>query len=114
MTFSPRAFKPDGAWDCRLWGNMLQCTSKPTSTCDRCHGTFIESGRNLTEEIPHMSMQAHLAELERRHRALEDEIAEALAHPSTDDLKIAELKRRKLQVKDELARLRQEAGSSIH
>ena len=59
-----------------------------------------------------MAIQSHLAELERRHRALEDEIAEALAHPSTDDLKIAELKRRKLQVKDELARLRQEA--SVH
>jgi hypothetical protein len=60
-----------------------------------------------------MSMQSHLSELERRHRALEEEIAEALAHPSTDDLKIAELKRRKLQVKDEIARLRQES-SSVH
>ena len=53
-----------------------------------------------------MSMQAHLAELEKRHRALEVELAEALAHPSTDDLKIAELKRRKLLVKDQIARLR--------
>ena len=61
-----------------------------------------------------MSMQSHLSELERRHRALEDEIAEALAHPSTDDLKIAELKRKKLQVKDEIARLRQETSTSVH
>jgi len=61
-----------------------------------------------------MSIQTHLAELERKHRALEDEIAEALAHPSTDDLKIAELKRRKLHVKDQLARLRQEAAGSLH
>jgi len=61
-----------------------------------------------------MSIQSHLAELERKHQALEQEIADAMAHPSIDDLKIAELKRRKLQVKDELARLRQEAGSSIH
>ena len=61
-----------------------------------------------------MSIQSHLAELERKHQALEQEIAEAMAHPSSDDLKIAELKRRKLQVKDELARLRQEASSSIH
>ena len=60
-----------------------------------------------------MSMQAHLAELERRHQALEQEISDALAHPSTDDLKIAELKRRKLQVKDEIARLRHEAGTSV-
>ncbi|MCC6886958.1 MAG: DUF465 domain-containing protein [Hyphomicrobiales bacterium] len=56
-----------------------------------------------------MSIQAHLAELERRHRALEEEINEALTHPSTDDLKLVELKRRKLQLKDEIARLRQEA-----
>ena len=61
-----------------------------------------------------MSIQAHLAELERRHRLLEQEITDALAHPSTDDLKIAELKRRKLQVKDEIARLKHEAGTSVH
>jgi hypothetical protein len=52
-----------------------------------------------------MSIQSHLAELERRHQALEHELSEAMAHPSIDDLKIAELKRRKLQVKDEIARL---------
>ena len=61
-----------------------------------------------------MSMQSHLTELERRHRALEDAIADALAHPSTDDLKLAELKRRKLQVKDEIARLRQETSIQVH
>ena len=59
-----------------------------------------------------MSIQAHLTELERRHQALEHEISEALAHPSTDDLKVAELKRRKLLVKDEIARLRQDV--SVH
>ena len=48
----------------------------------------------------------HIAELERRHKALEDEIAEALAHSSTDDFKIAELKRGKLLLKDEIERLR--------
>ena len=59
-----------------------------------------------------MSIQTHLAELERRHEALEQEIYEAQTHPATDDLKIAELKRRKLQVKDEIARLQQDA--SVH
>ncbi len=59
-----------------------------------------------------MSIQTHLAELERRHQALEREIYEAQMHPSCDDLKIAELKRRKLQVKDEIARLQQ--GASVH
>jgi hypothetical protein len=60
-----------------------------------------------------MSMQSHLAELERRHRALEDELSEALAHPSMDDLKIVELKRRKLHVKDQIARIQHES-TSVH
>jgi hypothetical protein len=59
-----------------------------------------------------MSMQTHLAELERRHRALEAEINDARAHPSIDDLEIVELKRRKLLVKDEIARLQVDA--SVH
>ncbi|HXZ21280.1 MAG TPA: DUF465 domain-containing protein [Pseudolabrys sp.] len=61
-----------------------------------------------------MSMQSHLAELEKRHRALEDEINECLAHPAVDDLKIVELKRRKLQVKDEIERLRLSGRASVH
>jgi hypothetical protein len=56
-----------------------------------------------------MAIESHLAELERRHHALELEISDALSHPSTDDLQLRELKRRKLLVKDEIARLRQEA-----
>jgi hypothetical protein len=56
-----------------------------------------------------MAIESHLAELEKRHEALKEEISEALAHPSADDLQIAELKRRKLQVKDEIARIKQEA-----
>jgi hypothetical protein len=61
-----------------------------------------------------MSMQSHLAELERKHQALETELADALAHPSVDDMTIAELKRRKLQVKDEIARLKQDQNTSVH
>ena len=52
-----------------------------------------------------MSKAAHLAELEKRHRALQAEIVEACAHPSIDNLQIVALKRRKLLVKDEIARL---------
>jgi hypothetical protein len=53
-----------------------------------------------------MSLQINLSELEQKHQALEREIQDAMAHPSTDDLKIAELKRRKLQLKDEITKLR--------
>lgn len=61
-----------------------------------------------------MAMHTQLAELEQRHRMLEDEIAEARQHPSIDDLQLVELKRRKLQVKDAIARLRSESGASVH
>jgi hypothetical protein len=59
-----------------------------------------------------MSLQEHLVELKAQHQDLEEQIADALAHPSTDDSKIAELKRRKLQVKDEIARM--QSSTSIH
>jgi hypothetical protein len=59
-----------------------------------------------------MSMQSHLAELEEKHQALEAEISESLAHPAIDDLRIVELKRKKLLLKDEIERLRH--GESVH
>jgi hypothetical protein len=60
-----------------------------------------------------MPLQNHLAELERKHRALEREIQDALNHPSMDDTRLVELKRRKLQLKDEIARLR-DTPSMVH
>lgn len=61
-----------------------------------------------------MSDQAGLAELERQHQALEREIEEELAHPGADRLKVSELKRRKLQLKDEIEKLKHQAESAIH
>jgi hypothetical protein len=53
-----------------------------------------------------MPIRAHIADLEERHRMLEAELASAHAHVSIDHLEIAELKRRKLLVKDKIAKLR--------
>jgi len=61
-----------------------------------------------------MAIQAHLVELERKHKLLENELHDALVHPSTDDLQIAELKRRKLMVKDQIERLRHVNGETLH
>jgi hypothetical protein len=61
-----------------------------------------------------MATSANLAELAQRHRMLEDQLAEALQHPSTDDFTLAELKRRKLQLKDEMARLSIRECESVH
>jgi hypothetical protein len=61
-----------------------------------------------------MATPAQLSELAQQHRMLEDELSEALQHPSTDDLTLAELKRRKLQLKDEMARLALTRYESVH
>jgi len=53
-----------------------------------------------------MSLQAHIGELESKHNALKAQIESELAHLSADDLQIVELKRQKLRLKDEIARLR--------
>jgi hypothetical protein len=53
-----------------------------------------------------MSLQNHLSELKRRHSALEREIERELVHPGSDETKLTEMKRRKLHLKDEIAKLR--------
>jgi hypothetical protein len=49
-----------------------------------------------------MSLKNHLNELVSKHRALEKELSEAMAHPATTDSQLAEIKRRKLKIKDEI------------
>jgi len=58
-----------------------------------------------------MSLESHLSELERKHATLEKELEEALSHPSADSSEIAELKRKKLQLKDEIERIKGESES---
>lgn len=60
-----------------------------------------------------MTLQNHLNELQRKHEALERELQEATTQPATEDAKLASLKRRKLQLKDELTRLK-ETGGKVH
>ncbi|MBB4003960.1 hypothetical protein GGR03_003048 [Aurantimonas endophytica] len=53
-------------------------------------------------------MDTHLATLEQRHSALDNEISAALvSKPAMTDAELAEMKRRKLKLKDEIERLRQ-------
>src|ERR1700747_2698012 len=66
----------------------------------------VSSLRNSPRRF-RMAIQAHLVERERKHKTLESEQHDALIHVSTDDLQIAELKRRKLMVKDQIERLKQ-------
>ena len=57
-----------------------------------------------------MTTEGHIAALERRHKDLERQIDDQLSHLSHDDMIIAALKRKKLEIKDELARLSSRAA----
>jgi len=58
-----------------------------------------------------MTTEGHIAALERRHQQLDREIETEMAHLSHDDLLIAALKRKKLEIKDELTRLQASAAA---
>jgi hypothetical protein len=57
-----------------------------------------------------MALDAHLVELSERHRTLDRKIEEELSRPAADTLKIAEWKRQKLRLKDEIERLKHEVS----
>lgn len=59
-----------------------------------------------------MSMESHIAELQRRHAALDREIVDAMAHPGVDEIRVTELKRKKLALKEQIERLK--APMSVH
>ncbi len=52
-----------------------------------------------------MSTDAHLAELTEQHHALEAAIEEEMKLGTSDSLRISDLKRQKLRIKDEIANL---------
>lgn len=52
-----------------------------------------------------MALESHIAELKKKHGEIERALEDAKLHPSIDDLAIADLKRRKLALKDEIEKL---------
>ncbi|MCO6385037.1 MAG: DUF465 domain-containing protein [Vannielia sp.] len=52
-----------------------------------------------------MSVTAHLQELRRKHQVLSAEVEEAQRSPGVNDLSIAEMKKQKLRLKEEITRL---------
>ena len=90
-------------------GVTLSRIARQFSTASRHRGLLDVWGRRwsrMKRSGEQMTIKADLVELERQHKALEREIAEALGQTSIDDLKITELKRRKLMLKDEIERVR--------
>lgn len=54
-----------------------------------------------------MSIQGRIDQLSNRHKALDQKIREEQSRPSTDTLRIKDLKRQKLHIKEELEALRE-------
>lgn len=52
-----------------------------------------------------MSLTSHIEELRRKHQALADKVEEAQRAPGFDDLALAEMKKQKLRLKEEISRL---------
>lgn len=52
-----------------------------------------------------MTVTSHIAELKKKHEHLSDMVMRAQRSPGTDDLQIAELKKQKLKLKEEITRL---------
>ena len=59
-----------------------------------------------------MSIQSHLQELKRRHAAIEQELSREMNSPASDPLRVAELKRKKLVLKDQMSKLN--GNSTVH
>lgn len=56
-----------------------------------------------------MSLSSHLQELKKKHQSLESAVSEAQRAPGVDALRIAELKKQKLRLKEEITRLSAQA-----
>jgi hypothetical protein len=79
------------------------CADRPL-----CHNFVVVSHRSGS-----MSIDSHLSELVRRHQAIEEAIMAEENHPASDDIKVHELKRKKLHLKDEIERLKHQTESAV-
>ncbi len=52
-----------------------------------------------------MSVSAHLEQLKRKHETLSDQVEQEQRAPGSSDLDVAELKKQKLRLKEEITRL---------
>jgi hypothetical protein len=52
-----------------------------------------------------MALQGQINHLSNQHKKIDDIIAAEMASPDWDEMRIAALKKQKLRIKDELARL---------
>ncbi|ARU02253.1 DUF465 domain-containing protein [Yoonia vestfoldensis] len=52
-----------------------------------------------------MSLSSHVQELKKKHQTLSAHVEALQRSPGVDDLELAQLKKKKLQIKEEISRL---------
>ncbi|SFT39392.1 hypothetical protein SAMN05216236_101339 [Sedimentitalea nanhaiensis] len=66
---------------------------------------MLKSGAQLIQRRIAMSLSSHLTELKKKHQHLSTEVEEAQRAPGVDGLHVADLKKQKLKLKEEIERL---------
>lgn len=56
-----------------------------------------------------MALETHIESLEQKHQALEEKLADLTNSPSISGTVLTEVKRKKLQLKDQIEKLRMES-----
>jgi hypothetical protein len=114
-TAAPTPFCVDLHLERQRWSHSILLTTFQTAA--NLIALIAEAASRIANPVAHsriyvdldkefcMSRETHLAALGQRHDALDKEIAKELVYPAKDELKLAEMKRRKLQLKDEIAKL---------
>lgn len=52
-----------------------------------------------------MTLSSHLQELRKKHQTLSDQVEQAQRSPAIDDSQVTDLKKQKLRLKEQIARL---------
>lgn len=52
-----------------------------------------------------MSLSAHITELKKKHQNLSEAVEKEMRAPGRDPLKVSQMKKRKLRLKEEISRL---------
>lgn len=80
----------------------------PDQSWSTKHERFVTIPLSNTLKELFMTTEGHIAALERRHQELDRQIQNERQNRLADDLMVAALKRKKLEVKDELYKLQGE------
>jgi hypothetical protein len=66
----------------------------------------------MNQDLTNLSNSSNIEELEREHHKLEKQLGKLEKHPIADHDRIRDIKKLKLQLKDQLIKLKAEDGTS--